>query len=101
MIYEIPQYVRYHLTLGSVRVRTWSAPRARASLSWPWPLLSRAGPPILGPDPRTFRAGPGRPSGHGPLALPVDSLGVDGSKSKRTYVFLCSYASHFCPVVVV
>jgi hypothetical protein len=49
-------------------------PRARASPSWPWPFLLRAGPPISGPDPRTFRVGPGRPSGHGPLALPVDSL---------------------------
>ena len=39
-----------------------------------WPLFLRAGPPISGPDPRTFRAGPGWPSGHGPLALPVDSL---------------------------
>jgi hypothetical protein len=33
-----------------------------------------AGPPNIWPGPRTFRVGPGRTSGHGPLALPVDSL---------------------------
>ena len=50
--------------------------RARASASWPWPLILGAGPPIFGPDPRTFRVGPGRPLGQGPPALTVDSLWI-------------------------
>ena len=48
--------------------------RSRASSSWPWPSLLGAGPSVSDPDLRTYRAGPGRTSGHGPLALPVDSL---------------------------
>ena len=46
----------------------------------------RSGPAQPGPGPRTYRAGPGRPQGHGPPALPVDSLAIRGYvTSKREY----------------
>jgi hypothetical protein len=67
--------------------------RARASLHWPWPLILGAGPPIFGPDPRTFRVGPGWPSGQGPLALTMDSLLVAYVKDPPAAQKLFDFAS--------
>ena len=57
-------------------VRTRSDPRG--------PLLLRAGPPIFGPDTQTFRVGPGRTSGQGPPALPMDSLETTANVDRTT-----------------
>jgi hypothetical protein len=70
-------------------------------VSGPGPTLQLgAGPPNIWPGPQTFRVGPGRTSGHGPLALPVDSLARSNlgfpeksSKIGAAAPFLCFVAS--------
>ena len=64
--------------IGSVRVRPGPDPVRPLGSSWPLALILGSGPSNLWPGPWPFRAGSGRPPGHGLVARPMDSLMMIG-----------------------
>src|SRR5260221_8410223 len=67
---------------GPVQVRPGFDPRTSLNMSRPLALPKGAGPATWRPGPWPLRSRPGPPVGQGPLALPVDSLGLPVTQTR-------------------